>query len=470
MRSGAWSVRRRGSLVGDRRIRGGGGRTPEHAGRRLARSRVLGGPAFDIDASSTSCTTSTSASRLGPSTWAIVEEARRRGIPGSPPQLSSLVQLGLGRNLRRIQATLTDHTSAIGVEIAQDKDDTKRVLGGIGLPVPKGARRATAEGRRDSRRRSGIRSCSSRSSESRSRHLAADHREAAVRAAWEASSTYRSRIIVEQFAEGRDHRVLVISGKVVAVAERVPAHVIGRWTQVGRELIEIGNRDHAARRRSHKECSRSCRMRRDDDRVSCARRAADLISVPAKGEFVALWATANLSTGGTSIDRTDEMHPNNVTACEMAAGVVGLDIAGIDVLTPDISVPFRENGAAIIEVNAAPGVRMHTHPTEGEPRNIGAPIIDMLYPPGATTTIPVIAVTGTNGKTTTTRLIAHIFRQGENVGIHHHRRGLPRQPARHRRRHDRAVLREHHPVESDGGRRRARDCARRDSSRRARLR
>jgi cyanophycin synthetase len=134
--------------------------------------------------------------------------------------------------------------------------------------------------------------------------------------------------------------------------------------------------------------------------------------------MVFLRATANLSTGGTSIDRTDEMHPDNITACEMAAGVVGLDIAGIDVLTADISVPFRDNGAVIIEVNAAPGIRMHTNPTEGMPRNVGAPILDMLYPPGEDATVPVVAVTGTNGKTTTSRLIAHIFRHtGKTVGL-----------------------------------------------------
>src|SRR5690606_20820885 len=140
-------------------------------------------------------------------------------------------------------------------------------------------------------------------------------------------------------------------------------------------------------------------------------------TVPAPGERVMLRATANLSTGGTAIDRTEEIHPDNVTACEMAAGIVGLDIAGIDVLTPDISVPFRDNGAVIIEVNAAPGLRMHTNPSEGRGRNVGGPILDMLYPPGSQSTIPVIAITGTNGKTTTTRLISHIFRQtGKAVG------------------------------------------------------
>jgi cyanophycin synthetase len=240
--------------------------------------------------------------------------------------------------------------------------------------------------------------------------------EAAVRDAWAGAKDYGERVIVEQFAEGRDHRVLVIGGKVVAVAERVPAHVVGDGTHTVRELIDQANDDP---RRGVGHTKVLTRIACDDATLEyLGRTGRSLDSVPAAGETVLLRATANLSTGGTSIDRTDEIHPSNVTACEMAAGVVGLDIAGIDVITPDISVPFRENGAAIIEVNAAPGVRMHTHPSEGMPRPVGAPIIDMLYPPGEPTTIPVISVTGTNGKTTTVRLIAHIFRHtGKTVGF-----------------------------------------------------
>ncbi|MEO8192594.1 MAG: cyanophycin synthetase [Gemmatimonadales bacterium] len=353
-------------------------------------------------------------SRLGPSTGAIVEEARRRGIPVRRLNNYSLVQLGLGRNLHRIQATLTDSTSAIGVEIAQDKDDTKRVLENIGLPVPKGDVARTIDGAfeiADEIRYPVI-----------LKPLAANHGRGIsgrigdsneLRAAWDKSSEYGSRIVVEQFAEGRDHRVLVVNGKVVAAAERVPAHVVGDGKRTVRDLIEIGNRDPRRGVGHTKSLTRLPADKTTEEFLRAAGRKMD--TVPAKGEFVGLRATANLSTGGTSIDRTDEMHPDNVTACEMAAGVVGLDIAGIDVLTADISVPFRENGAVIIEVNAGPGIRMHTHPAEGQPRNVAAPVLDMLYPPGSEATIPVIAVTGTNGKTTTTRLIAHLFRVSENV-------------------------------------------------------
>ena len=369
---------------------------------------------FDIDEIIDELLSLYESSRLGPSTGAIVEEARRRGIPVRRLNNYSLVQLGLGRNLHRIQATLTDRTSAIGVEIAQDKDDTKRVLENIGLPVPKGDVARTVEGALEVADEIGYPVILKPLAANHGRGISGRLGDAdQLRAAWQTSSAYGSRIVVEQFAEGRDHRVLVVDGKVIAAAERVPAHVMGDGKRTIQELIEVGNRDPRRGVGHTKSLTRLPADRTTEEFLAASGRSLEM--VPKKGEFVGLRQTANLSTGGTSIDRTDEMHPDNVTACEMAAGVVGLDIAGIDVLTPDISVPFRENGAVIIEVNAGPGIRMHTHPAEGEPRNVAAPILDMLYPPGTDSTIPVIAVTGTNGKTTTTRLIAHLFRVSENV-------------------------------------------------------
>src|SRR5437762_4284691 len=352
--------------------------------------------------------------RLGPSTAALVEEAKRRGIPVRRLNNYSLVQLGLGKNLRRIQATLSDYTSAIAVEIAQDKDDTKRVLGNIGLPVPNGDVARSFE--------RALEIVDEIAYPVIIKPLDANHgrgisgridNEDALKAAWNDAREFGERIVIEQYAAGRDHRVLVINGKVVACAERIPARVIGDGSSTIAQLIEKENRDP---RRGVGHTKTLTKLPADERTVAfLAKQNLTLQSVPAKNQSVFLRGTANLSTGGTAVDRTDEMHPDNITACEMAAGIIGLDIAGIDVLTPDISVPFRENNAVIIEVNAGPGIRMHTHPAEGTPRNVGAPIVDMLYPPGTKSTIPVIAVTGTNGKTTTVRLIAHLVRLGENV-------------------------------------------------------
>ncbi|MDF1505489.1 cyanophycin synthetase [Roseisolibacter sp. H3M3-2] len=358
--------------------------------------------------------------RLGPSTSAVVEEARRRGIPVRRLNSGSLVQLGLGRHLRRIQATMTDLTSAIAVELAQDKDDTKRVLGNIGLPVPQGGVARDED--------EAVEIAASVGYPVLLKPLDASHGDGisprlddadGVRRAWAAAvgaARGGRHVLVERFATGRDHRVLVVGGRMVACAERVPAHVVGDGARTVRALIAEANADP---RRGQGHDKILTRLPEDDTTVAfLARGARTLDTVPAAGETVFLRATANLSTGGTSIDRTDEMHPDNVTACEMAAGAVGLDVAGIDVLTDDVSVPFRENGAVIIEVNASPGIRMHTHPAEGKPRNVAAPIVDLLYPPGTETEIPVLAVTGTNGKTTTVRLIAHLFRHtGKTVGF-----------------------------------------------------
>jgi cyanophycin synthetase len=380
---------------------------------KIVRACVAKG-AIDVNAITDQLISLYEAVRLGPSTSAVVEEAKRRGIPVRRLNNYSLVQLGLGKNLRRIQATLSDYTSAIAVEIAQDKDDTKRVLGNIGLPVPNGDVARTIERAIDIVEEIGYPVILKPLDASHGRGISGkiDTQEA-LKEAWNDAREFGNRIVVEHYAEGRDHRVLVINGKVVACAERIPARVVGDGVSTITQLIERENRD-GRRGVGH---TKTLTKLPADERTTCflRRQGRTLQTVPSKDETVFLRGTANLSTGGTAVDRTDEMHPDNITACEMAAGIIGLDIAGIDVLTSDISVPFRENGAVIIEVNAGPGIRMHTHPTEGTPRNVGAPIIDMLYPPGSKATIPVIAVTGTNGKTTTVRLIAHLFRLGENV-------------------------------------------------------
>ena len=387
-----------------------------HEAARLVRACITGEP-VDAAAMAGDLQRLYESVRLGPSTGSIVEEARRRGIPFRRLNSRSLVQLGLGRNLRRIQATVTDRTSSIAVDIAQDKNETKRVLGNIGLPVPRGDAVRSVEGALEVAGEIGYPVILKPLDASHGRGISTRLGDAdAVRAAWDAAAALGRRVVVEQFADGRDHRVLVIDGRVVACAERVPARVFGDGRSTIRVLIDAENRDP---RRGIGHTKILTRLPADEATAGyLALHGRTLDTVPAALEEVWLRQTANLSTGGTSIDRTDEMHPDNVTACEMAAAAVGLDIAGIDVMTADIAVPFRENGAVIIEVNAGPGIRMHTHPTEGRPRNVGAPIVEMLYPPGASATIPVIAVTGTNGKTTTTRLIAHLFRNtGKTVGF-----------------------------------------------------
>ncbi|HEY0972493.1 MAG TPA: cyanophycin synthetase [Gemmatimonadales bacterium] len=351
--------------------------------------------------------------RLGPSTRAIVEEARRRGIPVRRMNDASLVQLGTGRHQRRIEAAVTERTSGIAMEIAQDKEATKRLLADLGLPTPRGATVHDVEKAVEVAESLGYPVVLKPDDGNHGRGVSGRVGDAeALRHAWHAALTESTDggVIVERFVEGRDHRVLVVGGRVVACAERVPAQVVGDGRRNIRALIDRANRDP---RRGAGHARSLTRLPMDATTEAClACDGRTLDTVPAAGEVVQLRRTANLSTGGTSVDRTDELHPDNALACVLAARAVGLDVAGVDVVSPDVGVPFADNDGAIIEVNAGPGLRMHTHPTEGRARDVAGPIVDLLFPPGAPVRVPVVAVTGTNGKTTTTRLVAHLMRRG----------------------------------------------------------
>jgi cyanophycin synthetase len=355
--------------------------------------------------------------RPGPTTLVMIEAARRRGIPVRRNPDDGVVQLGLGATLRRLQATMTDFTSVIATTITSDKHLTKLALERVGLATPGGDVARTLEGALEIAEEIGFPVLLKPLDANNGRGISGRIDDAdGVRAAWPLAVAEHPSVVIERFAQGNDHRVVVVAGRVVAVVERVPAHVVGDGRHSIRQLATEINRDP---NRSKVNPSASLAPLPLDERTEAflARGDRTLDTVPSDGEIVYLRATANISTGGTAIDRTDEIHPANRALCELAAGAVGLDVAGLDVLTPDISVPFRENGAVVIEVNASPGIRMHTHPDNGTPRDVPGAILDMLYPPGAPVTIPVIAVTGTNGKTTTTRLIAHLFRNaGRRVG------------------------------------------------------
>ncbi|NJO39925.1 MAG: cyanophycin synthetase [Cyanobacteria bacterium CRU_2_1] len=354
---------------------------------------------------------------LGPSTENIVREAESRGIPWIQLGARAMIQLGYGVYQKRIQATLSSYTGILGVELACDKEGTKRILRDSGVPVPRGTviyYLDELEQAIDDVGSYPIVIKPLDGNHGRGITININSWELAE-GAYDAAKEVSKGVIVERFYTGRDHRVLVIDGKVVAVAERVPAHVIGDGQSTISELIEETNRD-PRRGQGHDNILTRIEL----DRTSwelLERQGYDLDTVLDEGEICYLRATANLSTGGIAIDRTNEIHPENIWLCQRVAKIIGLDIAGIDVVTSDISKPLREVDGVIVEVNAAPGFRMHFCPSEGIPRNVAEPVIDMLFPPGTPTRIPILALTGTNGKTTTTRLLAHIVRQtGQIVG------------------------------------------------------
>lgn len=352
---------------------------------------------------------------LGPSTEALVKEAEARGIPWLPINTRSMIQLGYGVHQKRIQATLSDRTGILGVELACDKEGTKQILHDAGVPVPLGIvinYLDELEGAVEQVGGFPIVIKPLNGNHGRGITLNIDSWKLAEEA-YDAAKEVSRAVIVERYYTGRDHRVLVVNGKVVAVAERVPAHVVGDGKSTIAELIEWTNQD-PQRGVGHDNVL----TRIEVDRTSwqlLERQGYSLDTVLPTGEICYLRATANLSTGGIAVDRTDDIHPENIWLAQRVAKIIGLDIAGIDIVTADISQPLRETGGVVVEVNAAPGFRMHVCPSQGIPRNVAEPVIDMLFPPGTPGRIPIIAVTGTNGKTTTTRLIAHIFKQTQRI-------------------------------------------------------
>ena len=356
---------------------------------------------------------------FGPSTQALIEEAASRDIPWIRLNDQSLVQLGQGRYQKRVRATMTSLTSALAVDIAGDKKLTTQLLAAAGLPVPRSEIVRTEDDAVVAARRIGFPVVTKPIDGNHGRGVGLDLRdEEAVRTGFKRAlaEARRKAAVVEGYVIGNDYRVLVIGGHMVAVAERVPAHVIGDGDHTIRELVDIANAD-PRRGIGHEKVLTKIKLDGKAEQL-VKKQGYDLDDVPPKEAFVKLVATGNMSTGGISIDRTWEAHEENVEIAEEAARVIGLDVAGIDFLTPDISQPVRETGGAIVEVNAAPGFRMHTHPTEGEAQYVAKPVLDLLFPPGSPSRIPIVAVTGSNGKTTTVRMIAHIMKGlGHKVGV-----------------------------------------------------
>lgn len=355
--------------------------------------------------------------RLGPSTGSIVEEAVARDIPWIRLGTNSLVQLGYGINQMRFQATITQKTSHIAVDIACNKEETKRMLELASIPVASGSICVDEEDLQNIIAKIGypivLKPLDGNHGKGASINVT-NWEDAAAGLVY--AQKYSRRVIVEKFITGFDFRVLVIDNKLVAAAKRVPAHVIGNGKDTIQVLIDETNKDP---RRGYGHENVLTEIAVDRDTLDLLEKLEyTLETVPKNGEIVYLKSTANLSTGGTSVDVTDMMHPENIFLAERISRVIGLDICGIDIMAENLTQPLKENGGCILEVNAAPGFRMHLAPSEGLPRNVAVPVIDMLYPPGKPSRIPIIAVTGTNGKTTTTRLLAHIVKNnGYKVGF-----------------------------------------------------
>lgn len=355
-------------------------------------------------------------SRLGPSTGSIIEEAEARGIPWIRLNKYSLCQLGYGANQKRIQATVTSETSSIGVELACDKEDTKFLLEQAQVEVPRGEIIRRESSLEETCRYVGFPLVIKPVGGNHGRGITVNVMNVEdARVAFHAAKEVSAAVIVEKFITGEDYRLLVINNVLVAAAKRTPAHVIGNGVSTVKQLVDEVNKDP---RRGYGHENVLTQITINDLTKSILKgKGYTEDSVIAKDEVLILKDTANLSTGGTAEDVTDIVHPANVSMAERISKIIDLDICGIDIMTTDISKPLSETGGAVLEVNAGPGFRMHLAPTKGLPRNVAGHVIDKLFPNGTTGRIPIIAVSGTNGKTTTTRLISHILKmKGYRVG------------------------------------------------------
>jgi cyanophycin synthetase len=344
---------------------------------------------------------------LGPSTASLVAAAKKRGIPWLRLNEQSLVQLGHGKYQQRIQATVTGRTPHIAVELASDKEETNRILASLGLPVPK-QELVQSEGQaRRAAERIGYPVVTKPYDGNHGRGISIrlttpDE----VAQGFAVAREHARSVIVETFIEGDDHRLLVVNGELVAATRRTPGHVVGDGEHTIVQLIDFVNQD-PRRGVGHEKVLTRLEL---DAQAQKMLEKAGLTpeSVPERGRVVLLRATANLSTGGTATDVTDIIHPDNREMAERAVRAIGLDVGGVDFLSKNIAESYRTIGGAICEVNAAPGFRMHVAPSEGTPRDVAGPVIDMLFPPGAPSRVPIAAITGTNGKTTTSRMLAHV--------------------------------------------------------------
>lgn len=376
-------------------------------------------PEFDFPAELKSFVLSAQRREFGPSTASLVKAAEERDIPWLRLNSNSLVQFGHGKYQQRIQATITSQTKHIAVEISCDKEDTHNMLNDLGLPVPQQRLVYSPVEAARAARRIGypvvVKPLDGNHGRGVSINLMDD---AQVEVAFhEAKAQSKSRgILVEQFVTGMDHRMLVVNGELVAVAKRVPGHVIGDGKHTIAQLVDIVNSD-PRRGIGHEKVLTNLELDSQAERLMAdAGVTADAV-LPA-GQTFYLRSTANLSTGGTAIDMTDVCHPDNKDMAERTIKAVGLDVGGVDFLTPDITKSYKDIGGAIVEVNAAPGFRMHVAPSEGKPRDVAGKVIEMLFPHGSKARIPIAAITGTNGKTTTSRMLAHIMKSsGKIVGM-----------------------------------------------------